>query len=223
MVSSIDSMRLWSQQAALKAFKEVDQGTTSNSSTSDGSSMSLADYFYSQDNADDDGEDSKLSALIASLQQQAMTGGATETDTEDDGSVDDMSSKAFMKAVQDKIDALKNSPDTAAMAETMQEALDSGNLTITDVVAGQQITGWNVADDGTPTTPTDTDISDWSSYLKQHLLRDDNGRYVRNGDSSHQDKTTGASSYFGMIGETYYYLSWTKAVTTTASSSTTTK
>jgi hypothetical protein len=183
--------------------------------------MSLADYFYSQDN--DDGEDdSKLSALIASLQQQAMTGGATETDTEDDGSIDDMSSKAFMKAVQDKIDALKASPDTAAMATTMQEALDAGTLTITDVVAGQQITGWNVSDGGTATTPSDTEVTDWSSYLKQHLMRDETGRYVRNDDFSHQDKTTGASSYFGMIGETYYYLSWTKAATTTTGGSTST-
>jgi hypothetical protein len=215
-------MRLWSQQAALKAFKEVDQSPTdSGASSSDTSSMSLADYFYSQDN--DDGEDdSKLSALIASLQQQAMTGGATETDTEDDGSIDDMSSKAFMKAVQDKIDALKASPDTAAMATTMQEALDAGTLTITDVVAGQQITGWNVSDGGTATTPSDTDFTDWSSYLKQHLMRDETGRYVRNDDFSHQDKTTGASSYFGMIGETYYYLSWTKAAVTTTSGSTST-
>ena len=154
-----------------------------------------------------DFEDTKLAALIASLQKAAN--GVTD-DTEDDGSVDDMSSKAFMKALQDKIDTMKESADTAEMAAKMQEAYDAGTLTVTNAVAGEQITTWDVYESTqTSAETTSVDQSDWSSFLKDVLARDTDNKFVRNADSSYIEKSTGASSYFGMVGDLYYYISWT--------------
>ncbi len=216
MVSSINSVRVWTQQAALKAFNEA---ANERSSSASGSGGSLVDQLYSG-LADDGDDDMALSSLISRLRQQAMTGGATDQRPED-GSVDDISSNAFMKALQQKIDALAASPDTKAMADTMQAALEAGTLTVTDVVAGSRIVGRDLAEKkdasgkdaaskGDQTGGIETiETSDWSAFLKEHLQRDPYGKYVRNDDTSHKDKISGASSYFGMIGDTYYYISWT--------------
>jgi hypothetical protein len=217
MVSSINSVRVWTQQVALKAFNEA---ANERSGGSSGSGGSLVDQLYAGI-SDDGDDDTALSSLLSTLRQQAMTGGSAETEP-DDGSVDDMSSDAFMKVLQQKIDALAANPDTKAMAETMQAALEAGTLTVTDAVEGSRIVGRALPEKGdasaekasTPVTPLATDIetvekSDWSSFLKDHLQRDAYGKYVRNDDTSHKDKVTGASSYFGMIDDTYYYLSWT--------------
>lgn len=218
MVSSINSVRVWTQQAALKAFNEA---ANERSGSSSGAGGSLVDRLYSGLGLDDGDDDTALSSLLSTLRQQAMTGGTAETQN-DDGSIDDISSDAFMKALQKKIDALAANPDTKAMAEAMQDALAAGTLTVTDVIDGNRIAGRDLSDkkdgsDPDPTAAADVpkaekeiiDKSDWSSFLKDHLQRDAYGRYVRNDDTSHKDKITGASSYFGMIGETYYYLSWT--------------
>ncbi|WJH39511.1 hypothetical protein N7E02_22310 [Aliirhizobium terrae] len=230
MVSSINSVRVWTQQIALKAFNEA--LSEKDSGTSSSSLGSLADMLYASSDHDDE-DDTALSSLITRLQQQAMTGGAEAAD-EIGGSVEDISSDAFMKALQQKIDALATSPDTKAMAEAMQAALEAGTLIVTDVVAGEQISGRDVSDKKDSTdktassdrpsfadkttaaeeTETSQDItavetSDWSAYLRDHLKRDPYGKYVRSDNGSHIDKVSGASSYFGMIGDTYYYLSWT--------------
>lgn len=218
MVSSINSVRIWTQQTALKAFNETSSDSGKDISRS--SVASLADMLYADVGGADEDEDTDLSNLIASLQQQAMTGGAG-TEVVDDGAVDDIASNAFMKALQQKIEGLAASGDTKVMAEAMLAALSDGRLTVTDAEAGERIVGRDVtakADAAGTASTADTPetseiasvtISDWSTYLRDHLLRDPYGKYVRNDDSSHRDKLTGASSYFGMIGETYYYLSWT--------------
>ncbi|MDR6815128.1 hypothetical protein J2X76_000282 [Neorhizobium sp. 2083] len=213
MVSSINSIRIWSSQAALNAFKEVSDNKTAGSSASGTSSSSLADMLFDSSGGDDDYEDEKLSALIASLQR--TMNGTVPDETAGDGSVGDMSSKAFMKALQEKLSALKASPDTKAMAEAMQKALDAGTLKLTDAVAGDQITAWDITDGKqTSTGVTSVDKSDWTQFLKDRLTRDDSGKFVRNADGSYIEKATGASSYFGMVGEAYYYISWTAPATT---------
>ncbi|MNL62206.1 hypothetical protein D3C87_1862080 [compost metagenome] len=96
------------------------------------------------------------------------------------------------------------------MAETMQAALGDGRLTVTDVVTGEQVIARDVAGgDTTSGEIIQVATSEWSSFLRDTLLRESYGRFVRNQDSSHIDKASGASSYFGMIGETHYYLTWT--------------
>ena len=229
MVSINTNVRLFAQQAALNAFRDPSSDGTNSSTSSDSSSMSLADYLFTDDssNSDDGGfDDTQLSALIAQLQQSTN---GTEDDTQDDGSVDDISSKAFMKAVLDKIDSLKNNPDTAAMADKMKQALEAGTMTITNSEAGEQIAAYDpnattqpaatqagsgqtgddkTGDDQNPPEPTTIATTDWSSYLKNLLARDTNGTFIRNGDSSYIEKASGASSYFGMVGDAYYYISW---------------
>ncbi|MEN3146638.1 hypothetical protein ABCW43_04945 [Neorhizobium sp. IRAMC:178] len=212
MVSSINSIRIWSSQTALNAFKDVSENRTPGNSASGSSSSSLADMLFSSGGGDDY-EDDKIAALIASL-QQTLNGNAPDAD--DDGSVGDMSSKAFMKALQEKLDALKASPASKAMAEAMQKALEAGTLKMTDAVAGDQITAWDITD-GKQTSAgvTSVDKSDWTQFLKDRLTRDESGKFVRNADGSYIEKATGASSYFGMVGEAYYYISWAASAATT--------
>ncbi|MFN7023158.1 MAG: hypothetical protein ACK4QP_01255 [Pseudorhizobium sp.] len=211
MISSLTTVRLWSQQAALNAFKEASEGRGSATSASGMANQSLSDFLSI--GTDDAKEDTGLSALIASLQRQAMMGGASSVVPDaSEGSQDDMSSKAFMRTVQEKLESLKKNPDTSVMADSMLKALKAGTLSITDTVAGEQIKAWDVSDKTQkPTQQAAVEKDNWTAFLKEHLERESNGTYVRNPDSSHKEKGTGASGYFGMIGERYYYLSWTTA------------
>lgn len=212
MISSISSSRLWPQQVVFKAFNDT-SGNPDNP-TPGSSAASLSRLFYSEaaDEVDDYGYESELSSLFGSL-PQTTAGNSPVQDT--DGAIDDISSNAFMKALQGKLDTLKANADTSAMAETMQAALASGRLTVSDVVTGEQIIARDVADANAPSGETTTiATSEWSSFLRDTLLRDSYGRYVRNDDSSHIDKASGNSAYFGIIGETHYYLSWTSAANT---------
>ncbi len=215
MVSSINSIRLWSSQAALNAFKDASESRPSGPSSSQTSGFSLADILYpSNDDDDGDFEDTQLAAMIASL-QQAMNGGKTD-DTSADGDVGDMSSKAFMKALRDKLEGLQDNPDTKAMADKMLAALDAGTLTVTDAVNGEQVKAWDVTDSKQLSgSKTEVDKNDWSNYLKDILTRDGNGKFIRANDGSYIEKGTGASGFFGMVGEAYYYISWTTPPATT--------
>lgn len=209
MISSINASRAWPQQAGFKAFNDT-SGNPDNPSP--GSSIASLYHLFQSDSSEEDddyGYEGELSSQFGSLQQAMDVNGA---DQDADGAVDDMSSKAFMKALQQKLDMLKSSADTSAMAETMQAAFQAGRLTVTDVVSGEQIVARDVTDTDTkPGEITAVATSEWSSFLRDNLLRDPQGRYVRNEDSSHIDKASGANSYFGMIAETHYYLTWTVA------------
>lgn len=210
MISSISSSQVWPQQVMLKAFS--DTSGNPDDQTPGSSIASLSRLFFSEatDEGDDYGYENELSSQFGSLSRTA-TGGREDPDA--DGAVGDISSDAFMKALQQKLDTLKANDDTSPMAETMQSALAAGRLMVTDVVAGQQIVARD-ADSGDTVSGEITTVatSEWSSFLRDTLLRGPYGRYMRNDDSSHIDKTSGASSYFGMIGETNYYLSWTSGV-----------
>ncbi len=209
MISSISSGRVWPQQVVFKAFNDT-SGNPDNP-TPGSSNASLSRLFYSEAADEDEGYgyESELSSQFGSMQRTA-TGNGMDPGT--DGAIDDISSNAFMKALQQKIDTLKASADTSAMAGTMQAALAAGRLTVTDAAAGEQIAARSVANANAASHElTKVSTSEWSSFLRDSLLRDSDGSYVRNGDSSHIDKTTGASAYFGMIGEAHYYLSWTAA------------
>ncbi|MEV4609596.1 hypothetical protein MRBLMR1_004695 [Neorhizobium sp. LMR1-1-1.1] len=207
MISSISSSRAWPQQVVFKAFNDT-SGNPDNP-TPGSSAASLSRLFYSEaaDEDEDYGYENELSSQFGSMQRTATENSA---DRYTDGAIDDISSNAFMKALQQKLDLLKASEDTSAMAETMQAALGDGRLTVTDVVTGEQVIARDVAGgDTTSGEIIQVATSEWSSFLRDTLLRDSYGRFVRNQDSSHIDKASGASSYFGMIGETHYYLTWT--------------
>lgn len=210
MISSISSSRVWPQQVAFKAFNDT-SGNPDNP-TPGSSAASLSRLFYPEavNEDEDDGYENVLSSQFGSMQRVA-TGNGPDLDT--DGAIGDISSNAFMKALKQKLDTLKADEDKSAMAETMQAALEAGRLTVTDVVAGEQVIARDVANgDTTPGEITKVEKSEWGSFLKDNLLRDSYGRYIRNDDSSHVDKASSASVHFGLIGETNCYLSWTEAV-----------
>ncbi|AYD00353.1 hypothetical protein [Neorhizobium sp. NCHU2750] len=216
MISSISSTRLWTPQTASTATTATQNNSGESGGNASGSSvaaLAALTYADSSDEDDDYGYDADLSSALASV-QQAMASAKVEAD--DDGSVEDMSSAAFMKAVKKKIDTLASSPDTAQMAATMRQAFSQGELTVTNVEAGEQVAAWDPAaatiSDGAGATSngeiTSVASSQWSSFLRNGLVRDSHGLYVRNADSSHIDKATGDSAYFGMVGDNNYYLSW---------------
>jgi hypothetical protein len=217
MISSISSTRVWTLQPTSTASQNSSGDLGGN--TSGFSIGSLAGLFYADTSEEDDdyGYDSELSMSMAAL-PQATAGNMADADG--DGAIDDISSNAFMKALNQKIDTLQASEDTRAMATAMREALSAGRLTVTDVVAGEQsigrepsasgsASGGSAASEASSSEVTTVDTSEWSTFLRDTLLRDSHGLYVRNDDSSHIDKATGSSAYFGMIGDNNYYLSWT--------------
>ena len=70
----------------------------------------------------------------------------------------------------------------------MLKALKAGTLTVTDADAGLQIKTWDIADEtAKPTEQSSVKTPDWTNFLKEHLERD-GAKYVRNEDSSHQEK-----------------------------------
>jgi hypothetical protein len=195
----------------------------SSSTDSSSSYSSLADIFSSTSSDDSDDDASIFTALIAQVKQQiASLQGTTGSDgstsatgatgSATDGSTSDVSSTAFMTSLKQRIEALQKSPETKDVGDSMMKALDAGTLTVTDATSGKEITAWDPDNsDATASTATTIDQTDWSSFLKEHLARDSDGRYSRNADDSQVDKVTGDSSYFGMINDNYYYLSWTGA------------
>lgn len=203
MISSIGSSRIFAQQAT-----PTFQGSSSDlgGDASGSSAASIAALFLTEqpDDSDDDytyGYEPELSSALSSVSQAGQ-----QDDAGDDGDINDISSKAFRTALAEKIAALGDGVDTSMMAQSMQDAFSAGRLTVTDASAGTTVTfGSDAATDEVANVAT----AEWSAFLKDTLLRDSHGLYVRNGDSSHVDKASGASAYFGLIGDNHYYLTWT--------------
>jgi hypothetical protein len=204
MVSSIDSVRLWSMQTAIRVFKET-------SPESDAGQSSLASRIMSSYGMDsDEGEDATTYSLADILTGSSQSG--SETAVQEPAISTDIETSSFMAGLKAKLEDLQAAPDTSAQAAAMLKALDAGTLKVTDAVNGREVTAWDVeAKDALPQTATSTDTSDWSTFLREHLARASGGTYQRNADQSHIDRATGKSAYFGMIGDQYYYLTWTAA------------
>jgi hypothetical protein len=226
--TSTGSATATAASSATSSLLSALDGSSSTDSTS--SYSSLADLFSSSSDDDSDDDASIFSALITQVKQQiaALQGtsgsdGTSGTASAADGSTDDVSSNAFMSTLKQKIEALQKSPDTKDMGDSMMKALDNGTLTVTDAASGQEITAWDPDNsDAATSSATSIDQTDWSTYLKEHLARDSDGRYSRNADDSQVDKVSGDSSYFGMINDNYYYLSWTGASGDASTAATTT-
>lgn len=214
MTYDVASVRLWSAQTAQRIFTEVAEGRNPGTSSSSSGEGSLADLLFAESEEAESEDESRLSALIESLRRQAETGTVAKQG-EDEGAVEDLSSVAFMKALREKLETLRASESTREMATAMLKSVAAGTLTVTNAATGEQIAAWDAySETAKPTQAKAIEVTDWTSYLKEHLERDNTGRYERNADSSHKDKLTGASSYFGMIGETHYYMSWKIASST---------
>lgn len=206
MVSALDSTRLWSMQTSLRIMKEEEAKTSQDSSSDSDASSILAQYGI--DTSDDDSDSSTYTLadyLTASSSSESQ-------DAKDETVSDDIESESFMKGLKAKLEEMKDTPSTKAQAEAMLAALEAGTLTVTDAQKGETITAWDTeAEDATANTATTTETSEWSSYLRDHLSRESGGKYALNEDGSYTDKTTGNSAYFGMVGDSYYYLSWPAA------------
>jgi hypothetical protein len=202
MVSSIDTVRLWSMQTAIRVFKETSPQTDSGQSSL--ASRIMSSYGMDNDNGDDADTYSLADILTGGTQSGA------DAAVQEPAVSPDIETASFMAGLKAKLTDLDAAPETRAQAAAMLEALDAGTLKVTDALNGREITAWDVeAKDAVPQTATSTDTNDWSTFLREHLARASGGTYQRNADQSHIDRATGKSAYFGMIGEQYYYLTWT--------------
>jgi len=202
MVSSVDTVRIWSMQTANRVFRE-----TANEDAGQDSMASRLLSSYGIDSGDE--TDAKTYSLADILSGSSTSGAAVK----DEAPVStDIESTSFMEGLKAKLEALKASPATRAQAEDMLKALAEGKLTVTDAANGQQIKAWDVeAEDVTPGTKTRTDATDWSTFLRDNLARNGGGTYQRSADGSNIDRKSGANAYFGTIGDAYYYLTWPAA------------
>lgn len=203
MVSALDSTRLWSMQTTLRIMKEEDARTSTRERSDSTAGSILEQYGLLTNEEDDDGSTYTLADYLTGSAE------ATESDAAQKTVSGDIGSQSFMTGLMAKLEEMTKTPSTKAQAEAMLAALNAGTLTVTDAEKGRMITAWDTTvKDAKPNTAATMQTSEWSSYLRDHLSREAGGKYVLNADGSYIDKASGNSAYFGMIGDSYYYLSW---------------
>ncbi len=203
MVSALDSTRLWSMQTTLRIMKEADARTSTRERSDSAAGSILEQYGLLSNEEDGDSSTYTLADYLAGSAE------ATESDAAQETVSGDIGSQSFMTGLMAKLEEMTKTPSTKAQGEAMLAALDAGTLTVTDAEKGRMITAWDTTvKDAKPNTAATMQTSEWSSYLRDHLSREAGGKYVLNADGSYIDKASGNSAYFGMIGDSYYYLSW---------------
>lgn len=208
MVSTVDSVRLWSNQTALKLMKETSPDTSSDSSDSSSASLLLSQYGLSTTESDSD-TDSGTYTLADYLASQDDAG-VSEDETVKQP--DSLTSEDFMAFLKQQLEAMTKDPSKAEQATAMLQALENGTLTVTDVTEGKTVTALNSSSASNTTVQAeDINQQDWGTFLRDHLSRQNGGQFMRNEDGSYVDRATGDSAYFGSLGDKSYYLTWTKA------------
>jgi hypothetical protein len=133
-----------------------------------------------------------------------------------------MTSSDFMSLLKSNLQTAASDGDTG-QAKAMLAALANGTLTVSDPTSGQSITAWDPdSKDNQDTTSKDAttiDTSDWNDFLNAHLTRGTDGAFDKNSDGSYTDKVTGQESYFGQVGNQFYYISWPSASSASSASS----
>lgn len=212
MVSVIDaSTRLISTQLALKAIKEqeVQSSTESSKRASILSNYGLDTTSASSSNA-------TLANLLSNLSDNSTASTAsTASETTAPAPVStDVTSASFMASLKALLEEQAQNAATSTQAEAMLSALEDGRLTVTDPLVGVSIAAWDVAAEGEKNTTnkpgSETKVSGWSEFLREHLKRDETLSYAKSSEDSYIDSITGDNAYFGTVGNTYYYLTWTK-------------
>ncbi|WP_188079901.1 hypothetical protein [Neorhizobium sp. P12A] len=218
MVSALATTRLISAQLALQML-QTDVPTSSSSDDP------LLGDFGDVSNLPSQSQASLTSLLngLPSTDQTSASEPTTGASTDDP----DMTSSDFMSLLQSNLQTAVQNGDSG-QAQAMLNAIANGTLTVTDPTAGQSITAWNPDNsDNTGSTSTDTTgndattvpTQDWNDFLNAHLTRGSDAAFVKNSDGSYTDKVTGEESYFGQVGNQFYYLSWPAASAGSADSS----
>lgn len=211
MVTPLQSLRIQSSQFLLKALKENEQQTQSESS----STRSALLQRYGVDTSSSTSQSQKtLSALLDTLSPGTDTTAPAQLAAEISP---DVTTASFMAGLKKTLEDMAGAPGTGKQAESMLAALDAGTLTVTDPLKGVAIKAWDVdsaADKDTRTITGDTvETSGWSDFLRTHLARGNSGAFTRTAEGSYTDAVTGDNAYFGTVGSTYVYLSWPQSTT----------
>lgn len=201
MVSSVDNVRLWSTQTALRIMKQTDQEQAAGSGSL--ASRLLSDYGIE---SDDDGVDSGTYGLLNTIADQATSEGTTEQGTKQPDSI---TSKEFFTFLKRELEEMKKEPGKVDQAETMLKALDAGTLTVSDAAEGKTIRVTDPEKVSTQETKSSELVAkDWGSFLRDHLARENGGQFSRNADGSYVDRQNGEHAFYGSLGEKSYYLTW---------------
>ncbi|MCO5731990.1 hypothetical protein [Rhizobium sp. SSA_523] len=209
MVSALTSTRLWSMQATLRIMKAEDEAAKSGKSGA-GSAAGLLEHMGRKSDSDHKEDDSHSTYDVSKLRKNHRAEAGKDS-TKKDG-VPEFGSEAFMKALKEKLEALKESPATRGQAEAMLAALKEGKLNVTDSAGGQKVQAWDpAAKDAEAKKATATDKQEWSAFLRSHLTREASGKFALNKDGSYTDAPSGNNAFFGMVGDKYLYLNWPKA------------
>lgn len=218
MVSALQSVRLLTSQYMLKALKQVEQQTQSQSDTTSAQSALLSRYGIdtsSDSSSFSNSGSGTLSTMLDALNAKYVTEAETAPAVETPDISDDVTTSSFMTGLKAKLKELQAAPDTAAQGDALLAALKAGTLVVSDPVNGRQIKAWDVDDAAqkavTERAATMIDNTGWSAFLKTHLTRGEGGAYARNADGSFTDRPSGAKAYFGTLGSGYVYLTWAQA------------
>lgn len=201
MVSSVDNVRLWSTQTALRIMKQTDQEQAAGSGSL--ASRLLSDYGIE---SGDDGVDSGTYGLLNTIADQVSSEGAADQGTKQPESI---TSKEFFTFLKRELEAMKKEPGKVGQAEAMLKALDAGTLTVSDAAEGKSIRVTDPEKVSTQETKsTELAAKDWGSFLRDHLARENGGQFSRNADGSYVDRQNGEHAFYGSLGDKSYYLTW---------------
>ncbi len=121
----------------------------------------------------------------------------------------------FMASLKAKLSETTDDPESYLRSQSMLSALKAGKLTVTDATQGKEITAWDKDSKAKPTKADNIAKSDWTTFLNDHLQRDDHGAFQKTADGSYADKHPGEKAYFGRVAGKYYYVTWPSDKTST--------
>ncbi|MBY5533688.1 hypothetical protein HFO58_11020 [Rhizobium leguminosarum] len=204
MVTPLQSVRLLSSQFLLKAIKETEQQSQSQSS---GTRNALLQRYGIDTSSDATRSQKTLSALLEAISSKANAAPTLAKTVSTD-----VTSASFMEGLKEKLEEMTDVQSTSSQAKAMLAALGAGTLTVTDPVKGVTVKAWDVDSAKEKSTSGKSgdkvEATDWSSFLKSHLARGDTGAYTKTAQGSYIDIPSGGSAYFGIIGADYVYLTW---------------
>lgn len=213
MVTSLQAVRTLSSEYLLKALKETEQQSQSQSS---GTRNALLQRYGIDTSSSTSNSQTTLTALLNVLSAQTKTVTATDETAETAVSTD-IQTASFMTGLKQKLEDMAGVAGTSKQATSMLAAFEAGTLTVTDPVKGITIKAWDVDNAAEKETTSKTgdasETTGWSQFLKSHLTRGDTAAYAKTAEGSYIDASTGDSAYFGTIGSGYVYLSWPQTKT----------
>ncbi|MFS8049910.1 hypothetical protein [Rhizobium sp. BR 314] len=127
----------------------------------------------------------------------------------------EIATNGFMASLKAKLSETTDDPESYLRSQSMLSALKAGKLTVTDATQGKEIMAWDKDSKAKPTKADNISKSDWTTFLNDHLKRDNHGAFQKTADGSYVDKHPDEKAYFGRVAGKYYYVTWPSDKTST--------